>query len=436
MKPIFKFTILFVVIFMATLAAHAQVWYGGEIVTEIRVPLNPDGWEPEPISFFADGYLDCCYKWSGDYIVGQDNYQRVTVQPKFGKKTIYTVNIACLDGESTASVAVYCESFEIESVTPKYNCFNAGDRIKISDYVIVTKPLGYEKYVVISLQGGVHDYYPINNSTKIRKSTIGFKIDDAYYAGPQPVIPYYIEVDVVNSAVKTSQKYYFEDLCTNSSISSLRARCQAVSMVRKAANELWHDLNIKFSKELGGKLEMEIDPDYEETLDSKYLCCYDKDPQLNTEAADANITASIKFEFSTNFAVLKLKAGDDNIAELGFKLGFSVAFGWAKNIIEECISPEKSCFDVSITTARIGDFHAGLSLPGFNILSTSVEVRPEIEGTAEVCYKPEVDFKRKSLCFDLKIEGKITTFSYFEMKGIDFSLAEELTGGKWCPWKQ
>ena len=147
MKSIFKLIIMFVVMCLTT-NVYAQILYNGKEETIVHVPLEKDSTFPAKITLSVRGNANCCYKWTttNGTILGDATKQTVNVKPT-SDEILYTVTRACIDKEEKFEVTVVCEDYEIIQIESRYDCYNAGDKISVTDYRIKTNPPEYERYV-------------------------------------------------------------------------------------------------------------------------------------------------------------------------------------------------------------------------------------------------------------------------------------------------
>lgn len=144
MKTI-KSVITLAFVLLLSLAAKAQ-WAG----EDKEVLREPDNSQVVTIGVM-DGSSDKCYEWSGPNIYSIDHNQPVIlVNPQSSEETyICTRTSSCGVEQDEVKVKVI-DTIALVSVTPLKSCYNHGDPIVLSDFVIVTYPTGYESLVTVT----------------------------------------------------------------------------------------------------------------------------------------------------------------------------------------------------------------------------------------------------------------------------------------------
>ena len=134
------------ILLLLALGWGAQAQFAGPVKTVVR---EVDNSQTTTVGT-PDPSPDVCYIWQGPHIVSDPHQPVITVHPTQDTET-YTVKRISSNGvEEDLTLVIVEEQAEIVSVTPKYGCYSHGDNISLSDFEIVTHPVGYEDRVTIS----------------------------------------------------------------------------------------------------------------------------------------------------------------------------------------------------------------------------------------------------------------------------------------------
>lgn len=138
--------------FMLFVCLSVQAQWAGPDQTVVRKPDNSQ----KAVIGLADNTGEASYEWRGidetttSHILTNRHSSQVVVNPQAVVETfIVTRTTAC--GEDSDEVVVrVVDNPVIVSVIPKKTCYNHGDHISLSDFIIETAPSGYEWMVTVS----------------------------------------------------------------------------------------------------------------------------------------------------------------------------------------------------------------------------------------------------------------------------------------------
>lgn len=132
--------------FVLLLCLTAQAQWAGEDKEVLRDPDNL-----QTVSIGVHGSSDMCYEWEGPYIVSENRNQAViVVNPQDAEQTYVCTRVSSCGVEQDLVKVKVIDTISIVSVTPTKCCYNEGDQILTSDFVILTYPPGYESLVQVS----------------------------------------------------------------------------------------------------------------------------------------------------------------------------------------------------------------------------------------------------------------------------------------------
>jgi len=394
MKPILKITMLFVVALFAANAGYTQSIAGADRSIPFKFNANGDLLDPEPIELKAEGdAAACCFQWSTDSGRFENNYatdrQTVKVIPLYPKAT-YTVVRKCADGEKTGSVTVHYYDFRIVSVTPKYDCYLADEQINISDYDIVTEPLGYEKDVT-----NVTSYYIKQNSIETSMSVQFRKI--------------FGEAQTVSTTVNVINTDAYDEFGLGTTLPV------ELKKLEEKQEELGKALAWMFKK--GPRLPIAIEPPCQPEFNishtlkivQKKLCCSDTDPRTK-----GSTKVSYEYECSTGiectWPIPYLSI--PKVVGLNIKIGLTYKEKSTISYEETCDKPE-ICFNLNPELEAFG----GIS---FDVAGGALlEVAGLVVGTAslsalEVCVYPNFKLNVGEFCTEAKAKATAKALSFVE----------------------
>lgn len=137
-----KIIISFLVIILSSNVVMAQ-WAG----EDKKIAREKDDLQSVSIGVQDPNEGNTCYSWTGPRIFSDPSKSVITVCPVEETNVYHVTRVSKYGVEEDQVIVKVIDDVLIVSVTPKFDCYGAGDVIELSDFTIITDPEGYENDV-------------------------------------------------------------------------------------------------------------------------------------------------------------------------------------------------------------------------------------------------------------------------------------------------
>lgn len=282
--------------------------------TILRLPDNSQ----QLIIGIPDNDGSVCYEWSGDNILSDIHQAVITINP-LGSDNIYNSTRTSQCGVESGRVTVHVvDEITIESVTPKRECYSAGDQVDVEDFIIQTYPPGYASWVTVSPTSVTNNWWG-NTETQTLTFSVTYNNHTSNYE---------VSIDVLNDGLAPSVEVSapFGDL-----VKKIKTVENVLEKSKKKINKIKTFLKMSPAISCEPEVDVNISIPVCQTIRS---CCEGKIVEgYTTHWPSISGSAGISCDVPTPYSIPKV--GGVFIV-FGFSAGVELNLGTIKYISEEC----------------------------------------------------------------------------------------------------